>query len=906
MPEILQVFDYLDVQSRPRILAERIKGDDARIAAEILSGKNSTDPFAQAVRATRMPMVITDPRQPDNPVVFVNDAFCRLTGYDRAEILGRNCRFMQAPDTDPEAVRRIRTAIENQTSIEIDIRNCRKDGEPFWNRLLLAPVWDESGTLAYFFASQVDVTIERERLAGLESDNAALVAELAGRLRAQQESEARLRFAAEAGRLGLWEIDLHTHAMTASPVCKENFGYDGTAAFTYADCMKSVHPEDYPVMEAALRESFTSGRDYEVECRIVRRDGTLSWLQMRGQVTRSINGMPLRLAGISFDVTLRKATEMRRRALVELGDLTRDLDDPAVLVDATAEVLGRTLNACRAGYGTVDLAAETLTVEGAWAASGHAKVMGVRQLRDFGTYIDDLKRGETVVIPDVRQDPRTAHCLPVHQARGTGAILDIPITEEAGVVAIIYVREHRPREWSAEEIGFAREVAERMRMAMRTLLLRRRSEAEMRHLARHDALTGLPNRLLLSERLTDAINRADLAEPGVTVLYLDLDRFKPVNDLFGHAIGDRLLVEVAARLQTCVRESDTVARLGGDEFAIVMPKLAPALAIPVAERIIGAVSKPFDLESHQVEIGVSVGVSRYPQDAVTGEELLRCADIAMYRSKDEGNTFRLFEDKMDAELHDRRALERDLRHALARSELELHYQPIADCSSGKLAGFEALLRWNHPTRGTVSPGAFIPIAEETGLIVPIGRWVLQTACREAARWPEPLHIAVNLSPVQFGQRNLPEEIRAMVAGANLCPARLALEVTEGVLIDNPDRAMTILSALKAQGIQISLDDFGTGYSSLSYLRRFPFDTIKVDREFTFALGAEKQASAILEAVGVLARGLDLAVVAEGVETEEQLRSLRSQGCTYVQGFLIGRPIPRGQVSKVVAAFAASS
>jgi diguanylate cyclase (GGDEF)-like protein/PAS domain S-box-containing protein len=423
----------------------------------------------------------------------------------------------------------------------------------------------------------------------------------------------------------------------------------------------------------------------------------------------------------------------------------------------------------------------------------------------------------------------------------------------------------------------------------------------LEEMATTDTLTGLPNRLLLGTRLAQAIDRAGGMDAGVTVLYADLDRFKPVNDLLGHAAGDALLIDVAGRFGACIRESDTLARLGGDEFAIVLPISNQAQAVAVAGRILGAMSRPFNLQGQHVEVGVSIGIAQYPKDALSGAELLRCADIAMYRAKEVGNSFRLFEGGMDAELLDRRMLEQDLRQAIKSGELELHYQPIVRCAGGALTGFEALLRWNHPTRGRIPPGVFIPVAEETGLIVPIGRWVLETACREAAGWAKPLCIAVNLSPLQFRQRSLPEDITAIVASAGIAANRLELEITEGVLIDDPERAMNILAALKAQGIQISLDDFGTGYSSLSYLRRFPFDRIKIDREFTGGLGTEPQARAIVEAVGTLARGLNLAVVAEGVETEEQLHILRDSACNFVQGFLIGRPAPGHTLPGLIAA-----
>ncbi len=448
-----------------------------------------------------------------------------------------------------------------------------------------------------------------------------------------------------------------------------------------------------------------------------------------------------------------------------------------------------------------------------------------------------------------------------------------PVPYHVGSTSRILVSAHDVTDKAAQEVA---------------LLAANRRLEEM---ASTDALTGLPNRLRLTDRLAEAVRQCGTPEQGVALLYIDLDRFKPVNDLLGHAIGDTLLIEVARRLESCLSGRDTLARLGGDEFAIVLPFTGETRALDVAEHIVLAMAEPFDLQSHQIEVGASVGIAQYPKDALSDQALLRRADIAMYRAKEEGGGFKLFEHRMDAELNDRRTMEQDLRHAVRRSELELHYQPIFDCITGELFAFEALLRWNHPTRGQISPNIFIPVAEETGMIVPIGRWVLQTACREAASWTRPLRIAVNISPLQFRQPNLPEEVSAIVAATGMAPDRLDLEVTEGVLIEDPERAMAIITALKAQGIHISLDDFGTGYSSLIYLHRFPFDTIKIDRAFIADLSTEPQARAIVEAVIFLAQGLHLAIVAEGVETQQQLAILHSLSCTFVQGFRMGRPVP---------------
>jgi diguanylate cyclase (GGDEF)-like protein/PAS domain S-box-containing protein len=438
-------------------------------------------------------------------------------------------------------------------------------------------------------------------------------------------------------------------------------------------------------------------------------------------------------------------------------------------------------------------------------------------------------------------------------------------------------------------------------VCVRDLTERRQSEAQMRHLAHHDGLTGLPNRLMLDKRLSRALEASRRHGHGVAVLCLDLDRFKPVNDLLGHAAGDRLLVEVAARLSGMLRATDTLARLGGDEFVVVLAVLEePGASTKLARRIVESLAQPFDIGSQQVTIGGSVGIALAPLDGADGETLLRLADIAMYRAKKDGRgAYRLFEAAMDEQLRNRCKLELDLRRAIDAGEMELHYQPIVDCTSGVFLGFEALVRWNHPSQGRIPPGDFIPLAKECGLIVPLGLWVLETACREAASWVLPLRVAVNVSPMQFRHPALAQQVGAILAVSGLEPTRLEIEVTEGFLIDDPERALAILSDLKARGVRISLDDFGTGYSSLSYLLRFPFDKIKIDRSFVQGLGQDAQADAIVRAVIAMAGSLNLTVTAEGVETREQLSVLQAQGCDQVQGFLTGRPTPQAALSALI-------
>jgi diguanylate cyclase (GGDEF)-like protein/PAS domain S-box-containing protein len=433
-------------------------------------------------------------------------------------------------------------------------------------------------------------------------------------------------------------------------------------------------------------------------------------------------------------------------------------------------------------------------------------------------------------------------------------------------------------------------------VAMRDISERRRAEERIRHLAHHDPLTGLPNRILFHDRLVQALTQAERSDAKVAVLCLDLDRFKAVNDLHGHAAGDELLRRVAAKLQVGLRKGDTVARLGGDEFAIIQAGLArPEQATRLAERVIGTVPDGCGPDGTGAEIGISVGIALFPEDGLNAGTLVRKADMALYRAKTEGRgTYRAFEPGMDAKLQMRRILERELRAAIGGGGLAIHYQPQAATATGEISGFEALVRWLHPERGLVPPSEFIPLAEETGLIRPLGEWVLRTACLEATRWPPHLRLGVNLSPVQF-RADLPGLIAGILEQTGLMAGRLELEITEGVLIKDVENALAILRELRALGVQVAMDDFGTGYSSLGYLQRFRFDRIKIDRSFVADLLKRSEAAPIVKAIVGLSTSLGMSVIAEGVENEQQLAVLRREGCNEVQGYLIGRPMPAADV-----------
>ncbi len=419
---------------------------------------------------------------------------------------------------------------------------------------------------------------------------------------------------------------------------------------------------------------------------------------------------------------------------------------------------------------------------------------------------------------------------------------------------------------------------------------------QIAHLAHYDALTGLPNRVTFRERLQIALRRAGPGAPPC-VMWLDLDRFKAVNDTFGHQVGDALLGLVAARLRGCLRADDIVARIGGDEFVVLLEQQGPSTAEALARRLLEAIRQPYVIRSHLVSVGLSVGIA-FPAEGSLDEDLLmRNADFALYRAKQEGRgAWRWFEPVMEAAATARRSLEANLRAAIGEMAFELHFQPLIRLSDRQICGFEALLRWNCPGRGFVSPAEFVPLAEECGLIVPIGEWVLATACREAAKWPVPVRVAVNISAAQFVSPSLIANVESAIADAGFDPARLELEITETLLLQDSSEMLAKLQALKDRGISISMDDFGTGYSSLSYLRKFPFDTLKIDQSFVRDLPHNADCRAIVHAVTGLCRTLGITTVAEGVETVEQLRGVLAEGCNEAQGFLFSRAVPAAQVA----------
>jgi len=432
---------------------------------------------------------------------------------------------------------------------------------------------------------------------------------------------------------------------------------------------------------------------------------------------------------------------------------------------------------------------------------------------------------------------------------------------------------------------------------------RRAAEAQIAHMAHHDALTGLPNRVLFKERLQQALASVGRGQ-NCAVLYLDLDHFKTINDTLGHSVGDALLGAVTERLRRSVRQTDTVARLGGDEFAILQSDLKDPVSMTIlAERIVSDIGAPYSIDGHQVVIATSIGIARTPTDGTDPDQLMKNADLALYSAKLEGRgRWCFFKPAMAALMERRRALEIELRTALTANEFEVFYQPLVNLGSGRISGFEALLKWNNPRRGLLSAPEFIPLAEEIGLIAPIGAWVLDHACAEAAGWPAEIRVSANISAEQLAGGALVATVTAALHNAGLPARRLELEITETAVIRDPEATRAVLQQLKAFGIGIALDDFGTGYSSLSYLRDFPFDRIKIDRSFVRDLSRRPDSIAIVRAVTALCASLGMATTAEGVETDEQLAILRAERCDEVQGFLFSQPRPAREIPALLKSF----
>ncbi|MBB4196733.1 diguanylate cyclase (GGDEF)-like protein/PAS domain S-box-containing protein [Rhodoblastus sphagnicola] len=741
-------------------------------------------------------------------------------------------------------------AMDSTGQWESTVRHVGPNGETIWMRLGVSlRNRDESGRPARCIAVLQDISE---------------TVEITERLR---ESEQLLRLGQQVARIGSFTRDLPTGEITCSAELRAIFGHaSDESTLSTQGWLDLVHPDDRARIVAATRDAVARrAPDIAFSYRINRKDdGDLRYIEMRARYQFDAEGLPARSVGVIMDTTERNLAEDQLReseTLLRLG--------------MTAGGIGAYHRDIRSGE--IRCGAETRALHGLPAE-------GPISTQDWLATLlpEDAKRiMEELARNFARREPEFSFHYRFRR-------------EPDGPIRHMEVRSSHHYDDKGKPLTAAGVVIDVSRRIV--------AEQKLAHAARHDALTSLPNRVLFRDRMDLALARARRGEK-FALLCLDLDRFKEVNDTLGHPVGDSLLVEVAARLRAQLRETDTLARLGGDEFAIIQAGLAtPNDSVSLSRRLIECVSEPYDIEGNHLVVGVSIGIAIAPEDGALYEDLFKAADMALYRAKADGRGgWRWFEPEMNARMQMRRAVEVDLRQALERNEFELRYQPIVDTATRRIKSFEALIRWRHPERGLIAPDAFIPLCEEIGLITPLGAWVLREACAQAAHWPEPIGVAVNISPVQFtGRRKLLETVELALLTSGLAPERLEIEITETAVLQNTDATLGILRDLKKLGARIAMDDFGAGYSSLSSLQSFPFDKVKIDRSFTRGLEQSRKSDAIVTAVTDLCKGLEMCATAEGVETESQFEALRRRGCQEAQGYLFSRPCEAGEIPALIA------
>jgi diguanylate cyclase (GGDEF)-like protein/PAS domain S-box-containing protein len=731
----------------------------------------------------------------------------------------------------------------------------------------------------------------------------------------------------EAAELGTWDLDLITNRSYRNLRHNQIFGYNTPQHEWDAGLFfKHVLPEDLGYIRERYAHALTTGQ-HDLEIRIHRADGALRWINIKGQVLFDEQKHPVRMVGIVADITERKQAELEQKKLNRTLHLLSEANEALLRVRNERELLDTicrlitTLGGYRlawVGFVSPEATQHLIPMAQSGIDSGIDHGTGERiqldkaaQTSGYGPTDTALQSAQPVVVQDIRNDPIYAPWRDEAIQRGFLATIVMPLTNKDGVIGTMSIYSAETNTFDAQEIGLLEKLASNLAYGIGNLRetgKRERYERQLDHQSRFDSLTDLPNRAQFIDRLQLSINEAQRtgsssgSNPGssehpLAVLLLDLDRFKTINDTLGHGAGDQLLQLIAQRLAHTLREGDAIGRLAVDEFAIIINNMSPGDDIaPFANRLLQIVAEPLTLLEREIYITASIGISFYPHGGEDAEALLQGTYAAMYNAKEQGgNAFQFYAQDMNQHLSKRLALESALRRTLEQGGLQLYYQPKIDLSSNAIIGAEALLRWQHPELGMVSPAEFIPLAEETGLIVPIGAWVLDTACQQIRTWldaglPAP-PIAVNLSARQFRQENIAQLVQNTLLKHRIHPSLLILEITESTAMFNVEKAIAILNELKQIGVKLALDDFGTGYSSLSYLKRLPLDQLKIDRSFVRDITTDPDDATICLAVVGLGHNLKLSVVAEGVETEGQKQFLRDHHCDEMQGFLFSRPIP---------------
>ncbi|MHB1116934.1 EAL domain-containing protein [Sideroxydans sp.] len=743
---------------------------------------------------------------------------------------------------------------------------------------------------------------------------------------ALRASEAKLSEALKIAHMGHWEYEVATdefvfndqyyslHRTTAAQM--------GGYRMSSADfARRLVHPEDARLVGEHIQMARETGATdlLQVEVRIMCADGETRWVHVSYKIEENDQGVTSRVIGTMQDITERKHAEQNQKRLNRSVKLLSDCN--MALVHATEEhaLLSQI---CRlvveqGGYrmawvGYAEHDAEKTVRPVAQHGNGNDYLEGLKVSwadteRGRGPTGTAIRTGQTDINQDYQTNPRMLPWRDMALARGYHSSIALPLRGKEHALGALTIYSSEVDAFGEDEVRLLQELATDLAYGVETLRTRvehAAAERQLEFLAHHDVLTGLPNRLLLRDRFEQAIAQAEREQSIVAVLFLDLDNFKQVNDTLGHNYGDKLLVAVVERLRGCLRDTDTISRQGGDEFIVLLPHMRDLAVIGgIAQHIVEAFGESFEIENYAINTSFSIGISLYPEDGREFDLLLKSADTALYQSKDSGrNTYRFFSDKMNFDAQEQLHLQGQLRNAVKNNEFLLHYQPQINIESGRLIGAEALVRWQHPELGLIPPGTFIPLAERSGLIIPMGEWVLNEACRQAQQWRESGHqlvMAVNLSALQFKRGNLLETVAHALKRSGLPADMLELELTESILLQDIDVAIKTLHSLKDMGVKFSIDDFGTGYSSLSYLKRLAVNKLKIDQSFVQDLAEDADSAAIVRAIIQLGHTLQLTVIAEGVETDAQLAFLRNYGCDEAQGFFFSRPVLAAEFVKLL-------